>query len=80
MARFYGTLQGRGVTQRTVCGDSSVHASASGWKGAVKVRVFRNENDLDAYEVWLGPHRDHSGPTRLIASGLLDAGLNHEDG
>lgn len=77
MAHFYGTIQGnRGEASR--CGVDSYYAVAAGWHGAIKVRLYRDENDIDWFSVYLIPWGASSGQDLLLASGRLDSGLMTE--
>ena len=76
MARFIGELQGRrGAASRLGDGNSGLTVTAAGWHGAIEVRLTanRDKEKSDNFEVILKPWGSSSGPSRVIASGTLDA-------
>ena len=76
MARFMGELQGRrGAVSRLGDGNSGLTMTAAGWHGAIEVRLTanRDKEKSDNFEVILKPWGSGSGPSRVIASGTLDA-------
>lgn len=75
MSHFYGMLKGnRGLGTR--CGSklSGMTTHAAGWRGAVRVNVWHDEeNDEDRFSVELVPWHSSGGRSKEIASGVLNA-------
>lgn len=74
MAQFYGEVQGgRGATSRLGGKDAGIRTTAAGWRGAIKVRTWHDdEGDCDRFEVRLTPWKNSGGHERIIAEGVLD--------
>ena len=79
MARFHmTTTNSRGNTRSSIA-HSRAEVMAEGWHGSVTVRVWKESPRIDPlqrdhFAVELGPHsQSGSGPTRIIARGILDA-------
>ena len=72
MSHFYGTLKGQ-AGEATRCGSraSGIVTYAAGWRGAIRVEVFLDEQGEDAYRVALVPWGNSSGISRQLASGKL---------
>lgn len=75
MAQFYGTLQGqRGEATRLGSKASGLTTTAAGWKGAIKVNIWHDEeHDQDQFEVRLTPWSYSGGEEKVLAQGVLDA-------
>ena len=74
MARFHvETRNSRGKAISTI-GHHDAIAVVEGWSGGIKVYVYKDENDVDRYQVYMRPHSDdHSGGREiLLSSGALD--------
>lgn len=73
MSHFYGTLQGnRGEATRCGSADSGITTYAAGWRGAIRVEVYRDNDGIDRYHVSLQPWHGSGGSCKLLASGKLD--------
>lgn len=75
MAHFICKLEGaRGEASRLGNKKSGVRTTAAGWKGAIQVYVWHDEDTgEDMYRVELTPWRGSGGQTRELARGELDA-------
>ena len=77
MSHFYANIRGyRGEATRMGTKSSGMYSNVAGWKGAISVRIwYDNEKDEDRYEVnhtpWYGS--GSGGKSRTIATGPLDA-------
>lgn len=73
--RFYGTVQGNGVSRVERCGSKAngVEVDAAGWMGRIKTRVYHDHaTGKDMFKVWILPHWEDSGNGVLLAEGILD--------
>ena len=75
MSHFYANIRGhRGEATRAGAKSSGMYSNTAGWKGAISVRVwYDNEKDEDRYRIDLGPWFGSGGRNRVIATGPLDA-------
>ena len=75
MSHFYAIIRGhRGEATRMGHKSSGMYSNTAGWKGAISVRVwYDNEKDEDRYAVALTPWHGSDGYSRVIAAGPLDA-------
>ncbi len=75
MSHFYANIRGhRGEATRAGAKSSGMYSNTAGWKGAISVRVwYNNEKDEDCYAIALTPWHGSDGYSRVIAAGPLDA-------
>ncbi len=75
MSQFYGTIDGQAKTQATRRGsvNSRLITHAAGWKGAVRVELYQDENGRDCFDVELVPWQNSGGKSVRIARGYLEA-------
>ena len=75
MSHFYANIRGhRGEATRMGHKSSGMYSNTAGWKGAISVHVwYDNEKDEDRYRVQLNTWQGSGGRNRVIASGPLDA-------
>lgn len=78
MAHFFGSIEGnRGKATRLGSRDSGMSATAAGWKGAIKTRIYHEEG-VDHYVVELIPWQSSGGNTQVLARGVLNATLTQD--
>lgn len=77
MSRFYGRLHGVAKNPPTARGHHDLKSETAGWKGCINTRVW-HQDGTDYYEVLLTPWGDSTGPTTVLAHGVLDAQVTAE--
>lgn len=76
MSHFYGKVHGnRGEATRCGSAASGMTSVAAGWKGAIRVRVWNDEEDVDRFEVSLEPWMGSPGRARSLVSGHLNSDI-----
>lgn len=73
MARFYGIVRGKAMTEATREGNASsgIITQAASWSGAIEVYVYKDKDDNDCYQIDRVPWKG-TGKSKSIASGKFD--------